>query len=290
MDQFKKEHYQFAYGNTLDSSNDQEDNQSIHTGVESDQESNHSVHTNVENNDDQVSMHSNADIPDNNSSHTGTTNPDMPDLEDEAVDQGNPNLEWDDEAAEPAQAWGGDVQNPDIQLNMPNLNITIRHSTPMNQNPFIRRPRLPNSPIIRNIAGWLDNVSPLHGAGPEMRDNIGLAQPLPPFVTKRGRVTKPVHRYDAEMESQLQKDTRDALNISKPLKRLKSPAVPKPVPVDVPVEANVPVNDPFARRSRMARSPSGPALPPRPTLVESEKPKKTAPTVTAKTVHKASNH
>jgi hypothetical protein len=200
-------------------------------------------------------------------------------------------LEWDEGIPD----WAEEMLQPqEINIRTPNVAVTIRQSTPIRANvndPFARNPRLGRSPLEvarqRDVLEWLQ-TSPLQGDhGPGA---AGLDPVLTPIITRHGRVSKPPNRYDAAAESQIQRDTQEALNISKPLKRLKSPNTPKPV--NKPAQS---ANDdnPFARKSKLGKSPTrtATAAPANvsaekskattvkpPTNVSAEKPK-TAPTV-----------
>ena len=193
--------------------------------------------------------------------------------------------------------------NPDINIRTPNLSVTISHSTPVNRsedNPFARRPALgrtpPNPAQDARIRDWVSGVSPHHGAHPH-RPWSGTegAEAQSPVTTRRGRVVKPVIPFDAAAESLRQRQSRDlerAIKASKDAVKQKSKAatdVEKETSVRKPSQDPAPVSegasgprpttvppsqpdDPFARSSRMPRSPvastskAGTSKPPIPPL------------------------
>ena len=128
---------------------------------------------------------------------------------------------------------------PDININLPNININIRQPqatgspgvvrTPtgatrfpsMDRNPFARKSRIARSPVndpkLKNVANWLIGQSPQHG--PPIDPNLGASPILvTPQVTRSGRISRPVAKFDPAVESRLQQDTQTA--IKKSVKRL----------------------------------------------------------------------
>jgi hypothetical protein len=187
-------------------------------------------------------------------------------------------MEWEHEHMLP------ETPVPEVQIRLPNVAVTIRQSTPVNANidPFARRPRIANSPTQvarqgnmdidpfarrpriasspaeaarQNIQDWLDGVDPNQEFEPDLLGAAGFAPVVPPIITRQGRISKPVYKYDAAVESRMQRDTRDALNRSKPLKRLdsaKSPATARKAKTTV---ATATQPNAFARGGAVGRSP-----------------------------------
>ena len=173
--------------------------------------------------------------------------------------------------------------NPDINIRTPNLSVTISHSTPVNRsedNPFARRPTVartpPNPARDARVRDWVSGVSPHHGAHPH--EPWSGTEAHTPAVTRRGRVVKPVTPFDAAAESLRQKQNRDlekAIKASKDAVKQKSKAatdIEKATTVNKPSQDLDPISegatgprpttvppsqppDPFARSSRMPRSP-----------------------------------
>jgi len=146
--------------------------------------------------------------------------------------------------------WGGDnnrnqpliqmpaqVQaTPDININLPNVSINIRQPTnispatgQVNPNqvsgatrfpdatadPFARKPKVARSPVgdakLKNVANWLIGQSPQHGQDPPANaEDVEVT----PKVTRSGRVSKPVTKFDPTVESRLQRDTQTAIKKS----------------------------------------------------------------------------
>jgi len=106
---------------------------------------------------------------------------------------------------------------PDININLPNININIRQPqatgspavtrTPagatrfpsVDRNPFARKSRIARSPVndpkLKNVANWLIGQSPQHG--PPIDPNLGASPILvTPQVTRSGRISRPVAKFD----------------------------------------------------------------------------------------------
>lgn len=133
---------------------------------------------------------------------------------------------------------------PDININLPNLNINIRQPQASVPDPFARAPKIARSPAgatrqpprasgynpfakasklartpegrekHRDVDDWLYR-SPQHLGDPpeDLRSEIGNPE-VTPKVTKSGRVSVPVTKYDPELESRLHKDLRAAMRQS----------------------------------------------------------------------------
>ena len=143
------------------------------------------------------------------------------------------------------------IVGPDININLPNLNIKIRQPQVNVPNPFARAPRIASSPAgnlrqqqpqataldpfarrskltrspegrarHENVADWLVGRSPQHGPDPPADLGHGDGTPAP-TVTRSGRISKPVAKFDPTVESQLQKDTRSAMRRSVPAAEVK---------------------------------------------------------------------
>jgi hypothetical protein len=136
------------------------------------------------------------------------------------------------------------IVGPDININLPNLNINIRQPQVNVPNPFARAPRIASSPAgnlrqqqpqataqnpfarrsklakspegqarHENVADWLVGRSPQHGPDPPA--DLGPEDGTPaPVVTRSGRLSKPVAKFDPTVESQLQRDTKSAMRHS----------------------------------------------------------------------------
>ena len=205
---FDANRYRLSFDNLSDSS---EENRSIHTGVERDDLSEHDV----------------AGMPDLESgSATSSNGNDEGNIDkSNGSNQTNNTMEWEQEhplPAEQAGAWGANQPTPEVQILMPNVAVTIRQTSPRNMDvdPFARKSRLASSPAVaarRQVQDWLSGVSPLHGAGPDAPGAAGLAPVMTPIVTRHGRISNPVHKFDIAAESQRQRDLRDIRNLNKPV-------------------------------------------------------------------------
>jgi hypothetical protein len=180
-------------------------------------------------------------------------------------------------------------RTPNINIRVPNLSITISHSTPVNEPQgaeFARRPRLNRTPADVNpnarVRDWVSNASPHYGAGEAPWGATGDAAANTPVVTRRGRVVKPVTPYDAAAESLKQKQARDlakAEKLSKEAVKHKSeapagaekgataklpsrapdPTIPGGASPRLPPAPTAQTFNPFAKSSVLQRSPAGPS-------------------------------
>ena len=168
------------------------------------------------------------------STSTDTAEPAEEHLDEVVGDDDGPNLEWDySEVGElgdipPAQ---------EVNIRMPNALVNIRpfmlpgsRNEPQTSTPMLHR-RFGAS-RRRDVQDWLSNVSPLHGADDDDHLDVTTeeAGPQPaPRVTKSGRVSKPVSRFDDAQEALRQQELKllaQALNRSKAeAKELKRSAV-----------------------------------------------------------------
>ena len=170
--------------------------------------------------------------PDEIASVTGSQNSIL-DLDDEqalSMPSGDDEMDWD-----PAHDFVPPIQppvqqNPNINITLPNLNINITQPQ-ANVDPFARRPAIARSPAERarhgNVADWLEGQSPRHGQGPPAQ-----------VVTRSGRLSKTVTKFDPTIEARLQADTRTAMRLSSPkaVKRLQKTTVKSTVVVRAPVK------------------------------------------------------
>ena len=133
---------------------------------------------------------------------------------------------------------------PDININLPNLNINIRQPQATVIDPFARAPTIARSPAgaarqspkasgskpvagtsrlaetpekrgkHRNVDDWLVQ-SPQHLGDPpeDLRSEVGNPV-VAPVVTKSGRLSKPVTKFDPTLESKMHKDLRVAMRRS----------------------------------------------------------------------------
>ena len=234
--------------------------------------------SNDSSNDDK-SVHSDSDL--------SVLNPDeLPSFEVQS-DEGNLLPQYFDAEFDPDQSSPAQPQTPNINIRVPNLSITISHSTPVNQpqgEPFTRRPRVARTPTDVNrdvrVQDWVSNVSPHFGATHDPWGGAGAAEASAPVVTRRGRVSKPVVPYDAAAESSKQKQNKE---LSRAIKESKDAVKHKSVaPVEtetgasarqppqasttetgaLPRQTNAPASqsfNPFSRSNIMPRSPAGPS-------------------------------
>ena len=132
-------------------------------------------------------------------------------------------------------------------INSPNVNVNTGPTQANVRNPFARMPlgarvptganrnppqasgrnpparvpgraRTPESQARhKNVAGWLAGQSPRHGQSPPEDPEPVTGDPgKAPQVTRSGRLSRPVIKFDPTLESQLQKDTRTAIKQSQP--------------------------------------------------------------------------
>ena len=207
-------------------------------------------------------------------------NPDeLPSFDVQSEEEGLLLPDFDDEQ-EQQQPLPVDPRTPNINIRTPNLSVTISHSTPINPKgtPFIARPKLARTPTDvsqhARVRDWVASVSPHAGAGYDPGEAAGGASANTPVVTRRGRTIKPVEPYDAAAESLRQKQARDMAKATKDSKEVAkrlsevnvgtkkdASAVPPsqgPSTGTVPRQINVPpsqITNPFAKSSRLARSP-----------------------------------
>ncbi len=66
---------------------------------------------------------------------------------------------------------------------------------------------------MKNVANWLIGQSPQHGQDPPVDTGVENVE-VTPKVTRSGRVSKPVTKFDRTVESRLQRDTQTAIKRS----------------------------------------------------------------------------
>jgi hypothetical protein len=166
---------------------------------------------------------------------------DMPELEEGDNLSHDSDLTWDDGAdfADPGPDFDPPLgPGPPIIniINSPNVNVNTgppvaarlpprapaRPSRASGLNPparSLKRLKTPEDQARqRNVANWLVGRSPRHGQEPpEAGDPV-----MTPQVTRSGRISKPVIKFDPALESQMQKELRTAIKQSLPQKSVKS--------------------------------------------------------------------
>jgi hypothetical protein len=148
----------------------------------------------------------------------------------------NPDLDWDYSHAEPLE----DIpaQNQEISIRTPNAIINIRPSarpgpsrgphtsTPMLHRQYDRRKH-------RDVDEWVSQSSPITKRGANRYLDITEEEeetPPPPVVTRTGRISKPVVRFDPAAEALRQEELKllsQALNRSKAEAKIRSKAEAK---------------------------------------------------------------
>ena len=205
IEKFEKDYYKLAFGNDSVKTKSQEKAVSEGTSVK----------------DEPVLAESNPASVHGDQSVTNSDNhdlQDMPPLEDDVLSSVS-DLTWDHE-----QGLGPPI--PDINIALPNININIRQPQANVIDPLARIPHTPRSPAgdarRRNVQDWLVGQPPQHGEDPPTVPNPQQGAPAStPVVTRSGRISKPVTKFDPTVESQLQRETRDALKQSLPPKGAK---------------------------------------------------------------------
>jgi len=198
MDKFQKDYYKLAFKNDSNENESQERAVSEGTSIKSEPVHDDSNPASVQG--DNVSV--------SNSDHF-----DMPDLEFDEDNQSHvSDLTWDQ---------GPDFMQPDPNDDIPPLRANVR--SPPNPGPRTPRPSIEEA-RRRNVRDWLEHQSPLQGEDPpEGLLTERRSKKNTPVVTRSGRISKPVAKFDSAAESRLQKETKEALKRSLAQKSEKRP-------------------------------------------------------------------
>jgi hypothetical protein len=181
-----------------------------------------------------------ASVQGDNVSISNSDHADMPELEDEDNLSHDSDLTWDNGAdfADPGPDFDPPLgPGPPIIniINSPNVNVNTgppvvarlppralaRPSRARGVSPHpkaVKRLRTPEDQAKhKNVANWLIGRSPRHGQEPpeDPRSEAGNPE-VTPQVTRSGRISRPVAKFDSALESQLQKDLRTAMKQSLP--------------------------------------------------------------------------
>ena len=219
IDKFKEDYYKIAFGNDSSKTESQEKAASVDTSIK-----NEPMGDDL---DPLLGDTASGDDPDLQ---------DMPDLEFDALSNVS-GLTW-DHGPDPGQ------QAPEININLPNININIRQpqaNVPGARVAAPRAARLPEGNARHRVEEWLDRQPPMVGDDPP--PDLGQGTPeVAPVVTRFGRISKPVVKFDPAVESRLQRDMREALKQSVPPKpgteASKPPGTVRPVR---PTATSIPV-------------------------------------------------
>jgi hypothetical protein len=181
-----------------------------------------------------------ASVHGDNVSISNSDHADMPELEDDDNLSQDSNLTWDHGAdfADPGPYFDPPMgPGPPIIniINSPNVNVNTglpaaarlppripaRPSRARDQNPpakTLKRLRTPEDRAKRkSIENWLVGQSPRQGQSPPEDPEPEAGDPGDaPKVTRSGRLSKPVIKFDSAAESQMQKDLRTAMKQSLP--------------------------------------------------------------------------
>ena len=183
-----------------------------------------------------------ASVQGDNISLSNSDHADMPELEGDDNLSHVSDLTWDREP-------DFDHQNPDFDdgppvapvapiiniINSPNVNVNtgspvaarLPPSTPVRptrassvktRTKALKRLKTPEDQVRQgNVADWLIGRSPRHGQSPPEDPEPVAGDPgVAPKVTRSGRLSKPITRFDPALESRMQKDMRTAIKRSLP--------------------------------------------------------------------------